>query len=51
MLVVDPNPLAPWINNFGVWIDEFKAMGLDDCLDVTWDRALVHLDSQPDGAK
>jgi lycopene beta-cyclase len=51
VLIVDPNPLAPWINNFGVWIDEFEAMGLEDCLDVTWQRALVHLDSSPDGER
>ena len=51
VLIVDPNPLAPWINNFGVWIDEFELMGLADCLDYTWDRALVHLDSSAQGAR
>ena len=51
VLIVDPNPLAPWMNNFGVWIDEFRAMGLEDCLDHTWDRALVHLDASPEGAR
>ena len=48
---MDPNPLAPWINNFGVWIDEFELMGLQDCLDYTWDRALVHLSSEPGGER
>ncbi|PSC67972.1 Lycopene beta chloroplastic [Micractinium conductrix] len=51
VLIVDPNPRAPWINNFGVWIDEFAAMGLEDCLDYTWDKALVHLDSSAEGAR
>jgi lycopene beta-cyclase len=39
--VVDPNPLAPWINNYGVWVDEFQAMGLEDCLHVIWPKAKV----------
>lgn len=51
VLIVDPNPLAPWINNFGVWIDEFELMGLSDCLDYKWDRALVYLSSEADGAR
>ena len=37
--VVDPEPLAPWINNYGVWVDEFQAMGLEDCLHVVWPKA------------
>lgn len=51
VLIVDPNPRAPWVNNFGVWIDEFELMGLADCLDVTWDKALVHLNSSEEGAR
>lgn len=43
--VVDPAPLAHWPNNYGVWVDEFEAMGLDDCLEIIWDKAKVHLDS------
>ena len=43
--VVDPAPLAHWPNNYGVWVDEFEAMGLDDCLEIVWDKAKVHLDS------
>ena len=42
---------APWINNYGVWCDEFEAMGLEDCFDVVWPRAVVHLDSSPEGAR
>ena len=43
--VVDPAPLAHWPNNYGVWVDEFEAMGLDDCLEIVWPQAKVHLDS------
>ena len=45
MCVVDPAPLAAWPNNYGVWADEFEAMGLEDCLEVVWQQAQVHLDS------
>ena len=45
MCVVDPAPLAAWPNNYGVWADEFEAMGLEDCLEVVWPQAQVHLDS------
>lgn len=31
----------------GVWVDEFAAMGLDDCLDHIWNRAEVFLDNKP----
>ena len=43
--VVDPAPLAHWPNNYGVWVDEFTAMGLEDCLEIVWPQAKVHLDS------
>ena len=33
-----------WINNYGVWVDEFQAMGLEDCLHVVWPKAKVWLD-------
>lgn len=49
--VVDPLPLGPWVNNYGVWVDEFEAMGLDDCFDTVWDRAVVHLDSKERGMR
>jgi hypothetical protein len=41
---VDPGPKLIWPNNYGVWIDEFEAMGLTDCLDYTWPKARVWLD-------
>lgn len=50
-IIIDPNPLAPWINNYGVWCDEFEALGLDDCFDTVWQKAVVHLDSTPEGER
>jgi hypothetical protein len=32
-------------------VDEFAAMGLDDCLDHVWERAEVYLDSKPGDKK
>jgi lycopene beta-cyclase len=49
--VLDPNPVCPWVNNYGVWCDEFEAMGLQDCFDVVWPKAVVYLDATPDGKK
>ncbi|CAA6670704.1 unnamed protein product [Spirodela intermedia] len=33
---IDPSPQIIWPNNYGVWVDEFAAMDLLDCLDTTW---------------
>ncbi|PKA65064.1 Lycopene beta cyclase, chloroplastic/chromoplastic [Apostasia shenzhenica] len=41
---IDPSPNLVWPNNYGVWVDEFEAMGLLDCLDATWPAAVVHID-------
>ncbi|KAK9805848.1 hypothetical protein WJX73_007733 [Symbiochloris irregularis] len=49
--IVDPTPLGVWPNNYGVWIDEFAAMGLDDCIECVWPQAKVYLDSTPEGEK
>jgi len=51
VVIVDPQPLAPWPNTYGVWCDEFEAMGLDDCLEFTWPRANVFLDSTEAGKR
>ena len=51
VVIVDPNPTAPWINNYGVWIDEFEAMGLDHCFDYIWPKAVVRLDAGDAGAR
>lgn len=30
---------APFVNNYGVWLDEFQALGLEDTLDASeWKR-------------
>ncbi|KAL3682483.1 hypothetical protein R1sor_000505 [Riccia sorocarpa] len=41
---IDPEPRSVWPNNYGVWVDEFEAMDLLDCLDYTWGSAVVYLD-------
>lgn len=41
---IDPYPKLIWPNNYGVWVDEFEAMDLLDCLDTTWSGAVVFVD-------
>ncbi|XP_073002070.1 lycopene beta cyclase, chloroplastic/chromoplastic [Typha latifolia] len=41
---IDPSPKLIWPNNYGVWVDEFEAMDLLDCLDATWSGAVVYVD-------
>ncbi|KAF8403597.1 hypothetical protein HHK36_011701 [Tetracentron sinense] len=41
---IDPSPKLVWPNNYGVWVDEFEAMDLLDCLDKTWSGAVVYID-------
>ncbi|CAI7909931.1 unnamed protein product, partial [Closterium sp. NIES-54] len=41
---VDPAPESMWPNNYGVWVDEFEALDLTDCLDYVWQKAVVYLD-------
>ena len=33
---------APWPNNYGVWADEFEALGLAGTLDRTWADAVCY---------
>ncbi|OIT39328.1 PREDICTED: neoxanthin synthase, chloroplastic [Nicotiana attenuata] len=40
---VDPSPLSMWPNNYGVWVDEFEKLGLEDCLDHKWPMTCVHI--------
>lgn len=49
--VIDPAPLGVWPNNYGVWVDEFEAMGLEDCLEVIWPKAKVWLDNNKQGER
>ncbi|XP_030453081.2 lycopene beta cyclase, chloroplastic/chromoplastic [Syzygium oleosum] len=43
---IDPSPKLIWPNNYGVWVDEFEAMDLLDCLDTTWSGAVVFINDQ-----
>ncbi|KAI3471737.1 hypothetical protein Pfo_028387 [Paulownia fortunei] len=43
---IDPSPKLIWPNNYGVWVDEFEAMDLLDCLDTTWSGAVVYIDDK-----
>ncbi|KAF2308181.1 hypothetical protein GH714_036465 [Hevea brasiliensis] len=44
--LIDPSPKLIWPNNYGVWVDEFEAMDLLDCLDTTWSGAVVYIDDK-----
>ena len=33
---------APFVNNYGVWEDEFKELGLRDTLEYIWPDALCY---------
>lgn len=43
--VVDPEPSAKWPNNYGVWVDELEAVGLEDCAEYAWPKASVEFPS------
>ncbi|KAI5056149.1 hypothetical protein GOP47_0029670 [Adiantum capillus-veneris] len=43
---IDPAPQSIFPNNYGVWVDEFEAMDLSDCLDHTWQSAVVYIDDE-----
>ncbi|CAI5519438.1 unnamed protein product [Closterium sp. Naga37s-1] len=36
---------APFVNNYGVWLDDFKAIGLDHCIDQVWTDTILYTDS------
>ncbi|KAJ6992265.1 hypothetical protein D5086_012125 [Populus alba] len=43
---IDPCPRLIWPNNYGVWVDEFDAMDLLDCLDTIWSGAVVYVNDK-----
>ncbi|CAG9460804.1 unnamed protein product [Pedinophyceae sp. YPF-701] len=43
VVIVDPDPLVDFVPTYGVWVDEFKQMGLDDVFEKVWDKAMVTL--------
>ncbi|KAF8388789.1 hypothetical protein HHK36_025469 [Tetracentron sinense] len=38
-------PDLPFTNNYGVWEDEFKDLGLEDCIEHVWRDTIVYLDN------
>jgi hypothetical protein len=32
----------PFTNNYGVWMDEFRALGLEHTLEVSWEDAICY---------
>nr|AOH73308.1 lycopene epsilon-cyclase [Elaeagnus umbellata] len=38
-------PDLPFTNNYGVWEDEFKDLGLEDCIEHVWPDTIVYLDN------
>ena len=50
--LIDPDPLARWRNNYGVWVDEFEELGLEDCFNHVWPKARVVIDDEtPEGIR
>ncbi|CAO2841518.1 unnamed protein product [Amaranthus hypochondriacus] len=37
-------PDLPFTNNYGVWEDEFKALGLEGCIEQVWRDTIVYID-------
>nr|WPR11960.1 lycopene epsilon cyclase [Crocus sativus] len=37
-------PDLPFTNNYGVWEDEFKDLGLQGCIEHVWEDTIVYLD-------
>ncbi|XP_068650229.1 lycopene epsilon cyclase, chloroplastic [Aristolochia californica] len=38
-------PDLPFTNNYGVWVDEFKDLGLEECIEHVWQDTIVYLDT------
>ncbi|CAM8946042.1 unnamed protein product [Rhodiola kirilowii] len=41
-------PDLPFTNNYGVWEDEFKDLGLEGCIEHVWRDTVVYLDDESD---
>ncbi|KAL6224207.1 hypothetical protein ACLB2K_003063 [Fragaria x ananassa] len=39
-------PDLPFTNNYGVWEDEFKDLGLEGCIEHVWQDTIVYLDDE-----
>ncbi|EFN58632.1 hypothetical protein CHLNCDRAFT_19656 [Chlorella variabilis] len=44
--VVLVSPESKFVNNYGVWLDEFKDLGLEHTLDTVWDDAVCFFKEQ-----
>ncbi len=33
---------TPLVNNYGVWLDEWRALGLEHTLELSWDKAVCY---------
>jgi lycopene epsilon-cyclase len=40
--MVFAGPDVPFVNNYGVWKDEFKELGLEGTLDMEWEDAMCY---------
>ena len=32
----------PFVNNYGVWVEEFRQLGLEATLDATWEDTICY---------
>jgi len=39
------DPAAPWVNTYGIWVDEVEALGLNPLLSHRWDDTVSHFGS------
>ncbi|CAJ2638069.1 lycopene epsilon cyclase, chloroplastic [Trifolium pratense] len=39
-------PDLPFTNNYGVWEDEFKGLGLEGCIENVWKDTVVYIDNK-----
>nr|ABN09120.1 NAD-binding site [Medicago truncatula] len=39
-------PDLPFTNNYGVWEDEFKGLGLEGCIEHVWKDTVVYIDNK-----
>jgi hypothetical protein len=44
MLGIPTGHDAPLVNNYGVWIDEARSLGLEHTLDKSWDDAACYFE-------
>jgi lycopene epsilon-cyclase len=40
--VIPAGPDGPFVNNYGVWVDEFKALGMADTIEREFNETLCY---------